>query len=372
MSAAFDVKWPKRVAAKKSSQEATDELMAELLKAEDVGERVKDGGVEEYMQNVWADNVVRLAGEVPDPGGLLISAVREKLPAIMQDLLDDWVVFATWPDFRAAIKAIPRNAIVRARVKEDRLVKAETRASAPVPQSPTAPLRHAMARATLASPGMYQMPPPRYLPTPAQYAPNPRAVPAANPFVSQGPIHPSNLFAQRPPQTPGNQRFRPYSERIADMKRNILQVPQHPPTDAGRAAWTVQKSTWEAHNGNRTPTELCPYPLTPGMVGLDSQGECYGCAMMGHITANCPNPAIPALEKKWRQIANSIRNGARQESQAAPVHFVATQHMYDPNVAYAYNPWYTDEQQYTNPYHEEFEGSAYITEDQGKGQGSSN
>jgi hypothetical protein len=73
---------------------------------------------------------------------------------------------------------------------------------------------------------------------------------------------------------------------------------------------------------------------------------------------------MPPLEKKWRQIAASIRNGARRAAQtAAPVHYVAEQYSYDPNV-YNYNAWHP-----ANPY-TSYPNSPYAN-DQGNGEGSS-
>jgi hypothetical protein len=73
---------------------------------------------------------------------------------------------------------------------------------------------------------------------------------------------------------------------------------------------------------------------------------------------------MPPLEKKWRQIVASIRNGARRAAQtAAPVHYVAAQYSYDPN-AYNYNAWHP-----ANPY-TSYPNSPYAN-DQGNGEGSS-
>ena len=48
-----------------------------------------------------------------------------------------------------------------------------------------------------------------------------------------------------------------------------------------------------------------PYPLTPGTV-LVASGECWKCGNRAHHLAACPVPPVPALESKWRSIAQTI------------------------------------------------------------------
>jgi hypothetical protein len=123
MSAAFDAKWPKRAALMHTGQEAIEDLLAEKLKVEEIGKRVKHGGVEEFGHVVWARKVARIASDIPDPGGLFIGVLVEKLPPIMQDLLVPGTVFPDWAAFEKAVGNIKRAAIVNAQAKETRLVE---------------------------------------------------------------------------------------------------------------------------------------------------------------------------------------------------------------------------------------------------------
>ncbi|KAJ7143060.1 hypothetical protein C8R44DRAFT_196750 [Mycena epipterygia] len=325
MSAAFDAKWPKRAALRRVGQDAIEDLLAEKLKVEDIGKRMTHGGVEEFGHVIWVRKLVRIADDIPDPNGLFIGVVREKMPAIMQDLLGPGTVFASWAAFETAVVDIKRAAIVNAQAKELRLVEI----AAAVKSTP----RHA------APPSHFpqQIHPQRF--TPQQFPAYPPVRPPQPPpsFV---PAQPHSQIAPR--------AYRPDSERLADLLKNL--PIHHPATEAGRAAYTQQ-----------------PYPLTPGTAPLDSTGECYNCALFGHMTSSCPNPSMPALEKKWRQIAASIRNGAngiprRNTSAPIPVQYVSSPYNFDPNATYPYHPWFP---QYTPPYH----GPEYNVQDQGNGQG---
>ncbi|KAJ6618230.1 hypothetical protein B0H10DRAFT_1947637 [Mycena sp. CBHHK59/15] len=98
-------------------------MSAEKLNVEDIGKRVKHGGVEEFGHVIWIRNMVRIAGDIPDPGGLFIGVVREKMPMIMQDLLGLGTVFASWAALETAVVDIKRAAIINAQAKEARLVE---------------------------------------------------------------------------------------------------------------------------------------------------------------------------------------------------------------------------------------------------------
>jgi hypothetical protein len=67
MSAAFDTKWPKRAALKRTGQDAIEDLLGEKLAAAEIGKRVADGGGEEFGHVVWARKMVRIASDIPDP-----------------------------------------------------------------------------------------------------------------------------------------------------------------------------------------------------------------------------------------------------------------------------------------------------------------
>ncbi|KAJ7209932.1 hypothetical protein C8J57DRAFT_1540123 [Mycena rebaudengoi] len=345
MSAAFDVKWPKRAALRRVGQDAIDDLQAETLKPEDIGKRVNHGGAEEFAHVVWARKLVRIAGDIPDAGGLFIGVVLQKAPLVMQELLVPGTVFANWAVFETAVVGIKQAAIVHAKAKETRLVEMAV-------VKPT-------ARNSVTS----------QLPT--HVHPQQRFVPQPYPPYPQFPPSAPRPTAFTPPQQfqsqPAPRAYRPDSERLADLLKNI--PVHHPPTAPGHAAYQKLIADWHTANPNQGPNELRPYPLSPGSAPLDAQGECFGCGMFGHITHDCTNPPMPPLEKKWRQIATSIRNGAngiprRNAAQPTQIQYVTSPYHFNPSITYPYHPW-------TPPYTPQYHHSEFDAQDQGNGQGSS-
>ncbi|KAJ6527631.1 hypothetical protein DFH09DRAFT_1186599 [Mycena vulgaris] len=350
MSSAFDTKLPKRAALRRVGQDAIEDLLAEKLKVEDIGKRVMHGGVEEFGHVVWARKLARIAANIPDPSGLFIGVVREKMPVIMQDLLGPGTVFANWAAFEAAVVDIKRPAILNAQAKEARLVEMA---------GAVKPSRHNVTSQFSGQPHPSPVNPPQC------FVPQP--YPAYPPFR---PPPPPAFVPAQPQAQPAPRAYRPDAERLADLLANS--PVHHPATDAGRAAYTQLINEWHTRNGNQGPNELRPYPLTPGTAPLDSRGECFNCALLGHMTRECPNPSMPPLEKKWRQIAASIRNGAagiprRTAPAPTPIQYVSAPYHFDPNATYPY-PYYPSFSPYTPPFY----APEYDAEDQGKGQGPSN
>jgi hypothetical protein len=96
---------------------------------------------------LWANKILTLANDVPDPAGLLILEVRRLLPEVIHEHIDS--EFANWEDFTMAIKAILKSSIDDALEKPKTLHRAidESRAATAAArtilrQSPTAPLCH--------------------------------------------------------------------------------------------------------------------------------------------------------------------------------------------------------------------------------------
>ena len=107
---------------------------------------------------------------------------------------------------------------------------------------------------------------------------------------------------------------RPAHERLADVLSKAL--PIHPKNGEGIALYNAQVLLWENTYGQngRGPNETRPYPLTPGTVPVAS-GECWKCGHRSHHPNACLAPPVPALETKWRSIAQTIRK--RAEATAA-------------------------------------------------------
>jgi hypothetical protein len=214
MSAAFDTKWPKRAALKRMGQDAIEDLLGEKLAAAEIGKQVADGGGEEFGHVVWARKMVSIASDIPDPQGLFIGVVREKLPMIMQDLLGPGSVFADWGVFETAVVGINRASILNAQAKEARLVEmANTVKNSHPPVTSRTPMQlpttvHPQRFAQQAYPLYPPFPPPpqQQQPTPPQQAPAP----------------------------PARAAFRPKSEHLIDLLKNMPL--HHAATDTGRAA----------------------------------------------------------------------------------------------------------------------------------------
>ena len=74
--AAFLVKWPKRSAMMKTSEESQQELREEILKESEMLEMVERDGVKTYRYKAWADRLDLLSTAIPDPMGLLIRGMQ--------------------------------------------------------------------------------------------------------------------------------------------------------------------------------------------------------------------------------------------------------------------------------------------------------
>lgn len=109
---------------------------------------------------------------------------------------------------------------------------------------------------------------------------------------------------------------RPPHERLADVLSKAL--PIQPNNPEGIARYNSQISVWQSSYGQsgKGPSETRPYPLTPGSCPVAS-GECWTCGNRSHHPAPCTLPSVPALETRWRSIAQTIRK--RAETAAATV-----------------------------------------------------
>ena len=145
---AFQARWPKKTTSLKLANDKSNLLKGHVLKAEELGKWEDDDGQDELSHVIWANKILTLANDIPDPAGLLIPEVRCLLP----DIVKEWIEseFATWDRFADVIKAISKLSIDDALAKEKkyRLVIEESRAATAVArttvlqQSPTAPLPH--------------------------------------------------------------------------------------------------------------------------------------------------------------------------------------------------------------------------------------
>ena len=109
---------------------------------------------------------------------------------------------------------------------------------------------------------------------------------------------------------------RPADKRLADVLRKAL--PLQPNNAEGLATYNKQIAMWKATHGQggKGPTEIQPYPLTPGTVPVAS-GECWKCGNRAHHLVACPAPPVPTLESKSQSITQTIRKKAETAAIAA-------------------------------------------------------
>jgi hypothetical protein len=284
--AAFELRWPAKPITEKTTAEKQALLDETILKQSDLGRRVAAslGAEEELSHVVWADKVERLAGDIPDTNNLLVASTRKKLPKALLKLVG--LKPMTWKEFADVVRGISLEELME-KVEEERDAARYTLALT-APSTPSKALGAALQNVSLT-----QQPQPSQM---GQYQP------------------------QRAQSTPraqfGTYSERPAHERLADVLSKAL--PLQPNNPEGLANYNNQLVMWQATHGQsgKGPTETRPYPLTPGSVPVAS-GECWKCGNKAHHPAACISPPVPALETKWRSIAQTIRKKAEIAATAA-------------------------------------------------------
>jgi hypothetical protein len=274
---AFEIRWPVKAITEKTTAEKQALLDETLLKMGDLGRRVAAsvGAEEELSHVVWADKVERLAGDIPDTNNLLVASTRKKLPKPLLKLVG--LKPMTWKQLADAVRSISLEELME-KVEEERDLVRYTAA----PNTPSKALGAAFQSINIA--------PRTQNPTSNQY--------------QQTITTPRPAFSTE----------RPAHERLADVLSKAL--PIHPRNAEGIALYNMQVVLWQTSYGQsgKGPNETRPYPLTPGTVPVAS-GECWKCGQKTHHPGPCSAPAVPALETKWRSIAQTIRK--RAEAAAA-------------------------------------------------------
>ena len=298
---AFEVRWPVKAATQKTTAEKQALLDETILKSSDLGKRVAAsvGAEEELSHVVWADKVERLAGDIPDINNLLVVSTRKKLPKPIVRLIG--LKAMTWKELTDAVRSITLEELLE-KVEEERdLIRYTLANRVTVPNTPSKALGAAFQGISIAQPRLFQ-------PTSFQQTKtNPRT-----PFTAERPAH----------------------ERLSDVLAKAL--PIHPKNAEGIVQYNAQILLWHSTFGQsgKCPNETRPYPLSPGTVPFAS-GECWKCGYRTHHPNPCLAPPVPALETKWRSIAQTIRK--RAEAAVVPttsVNLVAEEsdviHTYDP------------------------------------------
>jgi hypothetical protein len=320
---AFDARWPRIKQAKRSEQEIERELLSTALIDEELGTKVKVGGVDVWSHVAWADRVAILVNEA----GLAsktthIWQVRDKLPDAIKDTVKS--TQADWNTFLQAVRDVDlqyiRDAVAKRKKEEDvrKALENRVRILESVQQSPTAGIRAQMTKTSISN---------QQLPT--QYTTNPRR---ANEAVFGQGGGQGNLFNQRARQAP-NTRPAPTPQQIAALRGRINILPHHPDTEGGRVAYQAQLVEWDRKYGRETKvTEETPYPLRPGTAPVCA-GECWICGMVGHRRDRCQvQPGSPACitpqENLWRRICGTLLGLINQEKTIQVQHVAVDQYGY--------------------------------------------
>ena len=282
MRAAFELRWPAKPISDKTTAEKQALLDETILKPSDMGKRVAAclGAEEELSHVVWADKVERLANDIPDTNNLLDTSTRKKLPKPLLKLVG--LKPMTWKQFADAVREISLEELME-KIEEEREA---TRYAPAIPNTPSKALGAAFQSVSLTQ----------------QPSPTSQFLTQPTPSVLRAP---SAGYSDRPAH-----------ERLADVLSKAL--PLHPANQDGIAKYADQIAVWQATYGQhgKGPTESRPYPLTPGTVPVAS-GECWKCGHRSHHPGPCSFPPIPALESKWRSIAQTIRKKAEAAATAA-------------------------------------------------------
>ena len=312
---AFNKRWPRKKAAKKTTEEYEEEITGLRLKTEDLGKKEKTAGREVYSHIAWADKMATIVkGAKIETTTTYIGHVRRELPKLLREKLG--AGHGDWTAFLQAVRDVDTDYIrdgadiwKKERDEQDALRK-RIQQLEKLTASPTAPLRQQMMTFGIGSPSSSS--------NPAQQLRQSSTAPT-DPFAGNNGGR-GNLVFQAP-QTgtpPQNTNTRPpatQADRTALLAR-LQKYPHHPDTEAGRQAHQAQQADWAKTHGPGTfITESTPYPLRPGTLPVGSN-ECFTCGFTGHLGRRdgrtCgDNRALHPHEQTWRAICSRILKQTR-------------------------------------------------------------
>ncbi|THV05880.1 hypothetical protein K435DRAFT_587056, partial [Dendrothele bispora CBS 962.96] len=265
---AFEARWPKVKAAKKTRAEYEVELLGHKLAEEEVGKKVELYGQEVFTHMAWAEKVRELvqgAGVDITTSSIYLGQVRQNMPDALQDELKG--EYASWEEYFKAVKGLSADIVtcISRRLNEARaekqaimnqLAELQRMQIPQLPASPTAPLRRAMANTSIGD-----IPPPRFL------------AGSQNTVYRRVPGQTTNTISSLPALS---------EKELTDLRARLDTIPQQPDTLTGQTAYKAQIAAWEQRHGVGTRVDHTkPYPLTPGTAPTCS-GECFKCGAHGH------------------------------------------------------------------------------------------
>jgi hypothetical protein len=314
---AFNARWPRKKAAKKTTEEYEEEITGLKLKMEDLGKKEKIAGREVYAHIAWADKMATtVKGAKIEATTTYIGHVRKELPKILREKVG--AGHADWTAFLQAVRDVDVDyirdgvSLWKKEQEEQDTIKKRIQQLEKLTASPTAPLRHQMTSFSIGNSQSNSTQAPRQA--------------SGNPFVGTTGGR-GNLFQPAQTGTPsqsGNTRPQATQADKAALLVCLQKYPHHPDTEAGRHAHRAQQADWvKTHSLGTLITESTPYPLRPGTMPVGS-GECFTCGLAGHMGkkdgSTCGgNRALHPHEQTWRAICSRI---FRQTRGAANIQLV--------------------------------------------------
>jgi hypothetical protein len=300
---AFNKRWPRKKAAKKTKEEYEEEIMGTRLQMEDLGKKEKTAGRETYSHIAWADKMeVIVRGAKIEETTTYIGQVRKELPKLLREKVGTG--HTDWAAFLQVVRDVDLDhikegvSIWKQEQEEQQALRKRIQHLEKLTASPTAPLRHQMTTFTLGDPQQNSPQPARQVTTTPH-----------NPFTGNSGGS-GNLF------TPKNTRPPPTQADKAALLARLQKYPHHPDTEAGRQAHRAQQTEWvKTHGLTAIVTESTPYPLRPGTCPVNS-GECFTCGLRGHLGrrdgSTCGgNRSLNTREQAWRAICSRILRETR-------------------------------------------------------------
>ncbi|KIJ10049.1 hypothetical protein PAXINDRAFT_182069 [Paxillus involutus ATCC 200175] len=108
---AFRKRWPPRKRPQWSRAQQCERIKGITIKEEDIGTWIQkpEERMGDYGQNIWAEQVMRLAQSMGDIHGILIEHAIEGAPRLLRDQLTEG--YSSWEDFIEGVRAIRKETL---------------------------------------------------------------------------------------------------------------------------------------------------------------------------------------------------------------------------------------------------------------------